>query len=501
MVKEGKLPNMGRLMEEGYYGELESTVPILSPVAWTSFSTGVNPGRHGIFDFLTRQEDTYQIIPTFSTQRMIRPLWKVASEMGKMVAILNLPATFPLDYVNGIMIVGEPIQLQDNRRVFPPELFEELAGRFGKGFLKPTDSRSEKGLLKDLLYSVEMWTGVSRYIAERVNWDLFIVVFTAPDPAQHFFWKYIDKTHPYYDENSIYRGAIYEVYRRVDWAIGELSKLEGNDTNILILSDHGFGPLYKTIPITDWLIKNGYLLFKNRSRVGRKGNLMGMMRFALWRLGVMGPFPPIPTLDGVEWSKTKVYSFGSSNALFVNLKGREPEGIVNPGREYYELLEEVASGLKEMTLPGGLKPVDKVYKRNELYLGSSHSPDLFIQCRKGFGVAIEVKPGWERWTPTRWSGTHIGKGVLIMKGPDITYGRVKKARIIDVAPTIYHLLGMPVPIGLDGRVLSEALKRDSLKGLRYSSINIVEKREADITYTDEDIRLVAERLRDLGYLD
>lgn len=508
MLREGKLPNIGKLMGDGCHGELESTVPLLSPVAWTSFSTGMHPGNHGIFDFLTRKINTYEIIPASSTSRLIKPVWQVVSEMDKNVVVLNVPATFPPDDVKGFMIAGEPTPFHDERRISPKELYGELSERFGKDFLYPSRFKSKKSLLNDLIHSVELWTDIARHLLGKVNWDLFIVTFIASDTVQHYFWKDMDEKHPSYNKNSagIFKTAIYEVYRRIDKAVGELLSQMDDNTNIVILSDHGFGPLNQIVFLNEWLREKGYLVFKEGSRSNYKDSVLNLMRLVLKKFGLMDNLLPPLGLKGVDWAKTKVYFLGVSDDLFINLKGREPEGIVNPGGEYEELLDEVATGLEHMTLPGDLKPIEKVYKSNKLYPDNSHSPDLLIKCRNGFDLVKEGDPlgafkGLRRWGENTWSGTHADKGVLIMKGPCIRNTSIEGARIIDVAPTVYHLLGVPVPAGLDGRVLSETLEDNSLKHLNYSNIDIRQGKSSDTTYTEDDTKLVAQRLKDLGYLD
>ena len=120
LVQSGDLPNFAKLMARGSYGELKSTMPILSPVAWTTFATGVRPGKHGIFNFLARKDNTYAVVPASSAQRRVKPVWKVAGEHDRKVIVMNVPASFPPDEVNGMMIAGDPTPFHDERRVFPP---------------------------------------------------------------------------------------------------------------------------------------------------------------------------------------------------------------------------------------------------------------------------------------------------------------------------------------------------------------------------------------------
>ncbi len=509
LVKAGRMPNFEKLMGKGSHCELRSTLPILSPVAWTTFSTGVRPGKHGIFNFLARREEDYEIIPYSSKQRRIKPVWKVAGEAGRKVMVLNVPATFPPDPVNGIMIAGDPAPFFDARRVHPPEAYGKLEARFGGKFLKPAPPlRGERAFLDGLLGSVELWTEVTKQALEGGDWDLGVVVYTATDTVQHFFWSDLDPSHPLHDGKTAagHGSAIHSVYEKIDWAAGELLKTAGGDADIVVLSDHGFGPLNRPVPLTNWLVDRGYLSYLPGRQDNRRGGILEAARFLLSRFGLIDGLPPIGMLKHVDWEKTRVYFLGVSGDLFVNLKGREPRGIVEPGAEYDDLVSRMAEELKGMRLPCGSAPVEKVFTGRDLYPGSPGAPDLLIQWARGFDVVKEGDPGnflkgFRSRTGNQWSGTHLENGILILSGPSIRGSGLTGADIGDVAPTVYHLLGLPVPRMTDGKVLAGALTDESRRTLAYTDMPIAEDGFPGPAFTDEDSRKIAESLKNLGYIE
>jgi predicted AlkP superfamily phosphohydrolase/phosphomutase len=509
LVKSGDLPNFAKLMARGSYGELKSTMPILSPVAWTTFSTGVRPGKHGIFNFLVRRDMTYEVIPASSAQRRVKPVWKVAGEHDRKVIVMNVPATFPPDEVNGLMIAGDPTPFHDERRVFPAAAYGDFEKSFGPGFLKPAPPfRGEAGFLNNLLKSVDLWTNLVKQRMQQQDWDLSVVVYTATDTAQHFFWKNIDQAHPLYREKTAeqFGDAIRAVYKKIDGALGELSALAGDDASVVVLSDHGFGPLYQAVPLTKWLIAKGYMTLKEGGTRKKRGVLLRTIRYLMGRLRLTEGLPPLSVLADVDWEKTKAYFLGVSGDIYINLQGREPRGIVAPGSEYEELVDRMSRELLALTLDDGSKPIAAVYKGKEVYSDSTGAPDLFVLWEKGFDLLKEGEPDnlFQRLrarSGNKWSGTHLEKGILLLSGASIVHSVLPNAAIEDVAPTIYHLLGMPVPRSVDGAVLTQAFDDTASQAVTYSDTDITEPGVSGSDFSDDDTRKVAESLKNLGYIE
>jgi predicted AlkP superfamily phosphohydrolase/phosphomutase len=369
---------------------------------------------------------------------------------------------------------------------------------------------------------------VRKLMAER-EWDLFTLVFRATDLAQHYFWRFMDPGHPDHtpEEAERYGNLIPRVYEECDAAIARLMEAAGPGTNVFVVSDHGFGRETKMVHLSNWLHHLGYLRF-NQSPLGRLKKLtfdLGMtadnVMNTLGRLGLEKLFTRATremksrifstfflNYGDIDWSRTRAYARGQIGQIFLNVRGREPEGIVDPGDEYRILRSEIIQRLHEMTDPDNGRPmVDRVYVKEEIYTGKhvEAAPDILIDWRDMEYWAFDVLAGGRKIVApnlrTR-SGGHRMNGIFLALGPDIAGTQLDDARIIDVAPTLLHLLGLPVPDHMDGRVLQEVFAETSAAArqpVRFESTNGSGPAET-VGYTPEEEEKVKERLSQLGYL-
>lgn len=507
-IKQGKLPNIASFLQEGCYGELESTIPPLSPVAWTSFATGVSPDKHGIYDFFLKDKTDFNIEFCHSKMRLVKPFWELAGQLGKKVCIIDVPASFPADTVNGCMISGEPYS-SNKERFFPQGLYFELTKKFGMDFLKVINP--EKGIdLEGCLNLLERKYHVIDYLLGKTDYDIITVVFTITDVIQHFMWHTIDERHPKYRTASPEKGKIIsKVYQKLDDVIGDFLHNLRDNYNIIILSDHGFGPLYEKKSLSDWLVKNGYLFFTNKNNANKTGSFLRFFtrRFMKKTERITSGFKE--AINEIDWSKTRVYFSGSAGGIYINLRGREPYGIVEQGHGYESLKESLILKLKEMRSEiNGEKIIKEIYQSEHLYPESvvKNLPDLFILCNKGFDILNEVVPT-KRFVKNpmqQWSGTHVLDGIFMAKGPSIEEGKkIKKAKIIDVAPTIYYLADIPLPRGMDGGIISSAIRKEYLakRPPMYSNM-LVQKEGGEYgIFTQDEFKAVEDRLKGLGYIE
>lgn len=530
-IKEKRLPSLSYMMENGVYDELKSTIPILTPAAWSSFMTGKNPGKHGIVGFFTREKDSYAVKVVNSTDRVAREIWTILSENGKKVGIINVPLTYPPKSVNGFMITGMMTPPNSDNFTYPTLLREEVEKVVGGGTLDPllTSLEREDVFINELFDSTEKLAKISLLLIEKQEPDLFMVVFNSTDYIQHRFWKYIDPQHPEYKaENSVrYRKMVLQFYQKIDEILGNFLKMADERTTVIVMSDHGAGPLHKYIHVNSWLIQTGLLKLRKR--------LTTRLKRFLYKIGIT-PFKIVNTLfsihlgniriktnrtdkklqnistklfmsfSDVNWSKTKAYSIGTG-IIYINLKGREPSGTVSPGQEYESLRDQITTWLYELKDPEtGELVIEKVYKKEEVYSGPHIDtlPDLvFIP-----------KPGYTTFEDHRFaadsvitisksvSGTHKLNGIFMMKGDGIKKSTtLQDTSIMDVAPTILHLLGLPIPTDMDGKVLKEALtssylRLNPIKYAKDSTRFFLKKR--DKVY--EDDAEIKSRLQALGYI-
>ena len=241
--KQGKLPNICGLMDTSIYGNLESTVPPITPAAWTSFLTGQNPGKHGIFDFMEREPHSYNFRYINSKARKSPSLWKILSNEGYKVGVLNVPMTYPPEEINGFLISGLDAP-DEERAVFPEELFYDLEKNVG-GF--QLDIRHLGNMRNDIqrlafLDEVkdveEQRVRVLLYLQKKYQCDFLMIVFNATDQVQHHFWHYMDTSHPKYDPlgSEKFADAIYDIYNKVDELIGQLQiELQPTDQRVNII--------------------------------------------------------------------------------------------------------------------------------------------------------------------------------------------------------------------------------------------------------------------------
>jgi len=530
-IKEKKLPSLSYMIENGVYSELRSTVPILSPAAWSSFMTGKNPGKHGIVGFFTREKDSYDVNVVNSTYRSAREIWTLLSENDKKVGVVNVPLTYPPKSVNGFMITGMLTPPNSDNFTYPPLLKEEVEKIAGGGTLDPllTSLEREEVFLNELFDSTEKLAKISLLLFEKQKPDFFMVVFNGTDYIQHRFWKYINPKHPEYETEKFvkYRELFLNFYQKIDEILGNFLKMADERTTVIVMSDHGAGPLHKYMHVNSWLIQMGLLKLKKR--------LLTRLKRFLYKIGIT-PVKIVNALfsihlgniriktnrtdkklqnistklfmsfSDVNWSKTKAYSIGSG-VIYINLKGREPSGTVSPGQEYESLRAHITTRLYELKDPEtGEFVIEKVYKKEEVYSGSHIDtlPDLVFIPKPGYTTFEEhgFAANSVITQSKSVSGTHKLNGIFIMKGGGIKKSTtLQDTSIMDLAPTILYLLGLPIPTDMDGKVLEEALTSSYLRlnPIKYAkdSTQFFLKKRDKVCEDDAEIK---SRLRALGYI-
>jgi len=531
---QGHLSTLRRLMAEGAWGELRSTIPPMTAPAWTSFATGKNPGKHGLYDWIYRHRDGYDVSPVTAQHCTEPTLWFLLSASGRRVCTLNVPMTYPPQPINGMMISG---MLAPSTRVtitYPAELLDEIEAEVGEYLLYPDPGQaysdgSVDAFLKRLYRTGETRLRVFEYLRRREDWDFFMVVFNGTDTVQHAMWKHMSPDHPLHDPAKAhkYGDAILRYYQYIDQALGRITDSLDDDTVLIIMSDHGFGPFHKFIHVNNWLMQQGWLQIKRGVLAQLKAGLFHLgfspmkVYNLLMRLGLGGLKREVVRGKGqgllktlflsfseVDWSRTVAYSLGNVGQIYLNVRGREPQGIVEPGEEYEALRNEIMAGLAELRDPTtGERVVQEIYRREEVYAGHhlERAADiLFIPTRMeyfGFGEyefgSNKIIERVERGI----SGTHRMNGVVLMWGEPVAPAvELQGANIYDLAPTILYLMGEPVPTDMDGRVLADGLQPvyADLSDLRYKKLVATGATATDEQSADDEA-IITERLRNLGY--
>ena len=536
MVERGELPNIEGLMKSGVSADLQSTIPPITAPAWLSFMTGKNPGKHGIFHFIGDTHKTYRGKVKSATDLKAKTIWTILSEHNKYMTLVNVPLTYPPTPINGIMISGIGTPLGSQNFTYPKDIYKELLREVGDYKVDYTDDRillsgdnisaHLQDLIQNLNYMSAKRTGSVLYLLKRYDWDLFMVVYVIADRLQHIYWKFMDTSHPDHDPElaKLFGKAIFEGYRTVDEAIGRILSEAGNDVTVIIMSDHGFGPLYKCFFVNNWLMKIGLLTLKRTLPIHFSMTHTPVKRILTkLGMGITGKFLPqeilrlrIPRLsmtpkkwdELVDWSRTKAYA-ADDLGISINLKNREPKGIVNPGEDFEKLLKFVEDELYKLKdSEKGEQVVDRVVRREKLYTGPyvDEAPDLLF-AMKGLSYLPDPYRIHSQDIfgphPNRWSGTHRFNGILMMKGPEIKPSvSLSNPKIIDIAPTILYILDQKVPRGMDGRVLEEAFHPNVLNTypIIYDESEGQEGQKPLDLLSKGDEEEICRHLKGLGYL-
>lgn len=534
-VEQGKLPQLAALMQEGCWGPLRTVIPPSTAVAWNSFASGKGPGRHGLFEFMRRRPNSYRIEPVNSDEVESARLWDIMAFHGKQSIILNLPITYPVRPLNGQMVAGLPVPASGPNRCYPENLIEEFE-KIVPGY-KPLPSvsfsgKNEKEYLEDLLGTLQNKITIARHCLKNKAWHLFVQVFSETDFSMHSFWRYADNTHSKYrpEDYQRYGDAIFKVYRVIDDFIGEVRQ-NYPEVPLLLVSDHGFGPLEYYIYSNTWLLREGFLTPKRslaaqlKYRAFQAGvspsnifsmiNMIGLSKVKRKVKGTQAGYSLAEkvffSFPDIDWRRSRAYSIGGGIAglIFVNLEGREPEGVVKPGADYEATRDEITQRLRQFRDPKtGEALIGEIYKREELFDGPffERAPDLvYFPKDPRYIVFSSFSFSSHRVIrdPGHYiTGQHRMDGIFLMHGAAVKKGQhLKNARIIDIAPTALYLMGHPIPNDMDGDVLTGGLAD---KVLREQPIDRMEfehnKNDEQMVYSEEDRAEVEARLKSLGYL-
>ncbi len=414
-IEDGTMPQMAELVRRGTLLQMDTSIPDISSVAWTSFMTGANPGRHGVYGFLDLQPNSYKIYFPNSTHIHSETLWDVAGGAGRRSVVINVPSTYPAKPLNGVLVSGF-VAIDLNKATYPTQLVPKLREL---DYRVDVDARkvqqSHDALMEDILKTLERRVETLLYLFDSEKWDLFIGVITCTDRLQHFFWDAIE------DDNHKYHSGFREVYRRADNFLGQIAERLGDET-LLIMSDHGFTGIKKQVYLNRWLMDNGYLKLNDNAR---------------------------SVEDIAEGSRAFALDPGR---VYINVKGRYPNGAVDPS-DRKKLADEIKQGLSEIAADGA--PIAKrIYERGELFCGRciESAPDLCVQSVYGYDLKGAVNKQ-ELMDREVFTGMHTQDDATLFINEPASAFRAGKPHITDVAPTVLEALGLGVPKTMDGRSL------------------------------------------------
>lgn len=431
----GQLPTFRRIKKEGYFGLSVPPIPAQTPVAWTTFMTGKNPGKHGIFSFAMRKPGTYEREIIQPQTNKAKNLWNILSEEGKNVGVINVPMS-DVDGIRGFIIPG--FVSQNEGIPYPDKVKDRIKRIVGVDRLVGdveieilNKVKSEPDLFfKRVNQITDQTARVAHHLFQEEDWDFFMTVFMGTDRIQHFFWRYVDESHPKF-EKTRFTEFVKDYYIKMDKIIGDFIQSADKDTTIIVLSDHGFCPVHSEVIVNNYLQELGFLKVKNGK---------------------------------IDLHNSKAVSYGYGD-IWLNIKGREPHGIVNTGEEYEATRNQIIHQLEKVRIDGK-KPWKDIKKREEMYHGNyvKNAPDLLIVFNEGWQAArrpeITERNKQKRYINDnpRWSGGHDGThdpadvpGIIGVYSPGIQGGKKLTIHLWDVAPTILDLMGISIPTDMDGK--------------------------------------------------
>jgi len=540
-MESGRLPNLKRMADAGCVGDLDSIYPPETPAAWPSFMTGKNPGKHGVFDFIVYDPETKTEHPVNSRRRDGKTVQEYLSDAGKTSLILNVPTTYPPQPIKGAVVSGFLTPADAKDYAHPVELVEEFEREYGRyplffesmSFVAGLSDYNCKAFMEELEWMDSTKFDVAEKLFDRHDPDFTMLHIWGTDRLQHELWHCIDPNHPRYDAKMAAKWGerIENYYTMLDERIGRLAEKAGEDAITFVISDHGFGPTHYFVDLNSWLLREGFITLKNNWRVKLKkllwhtgitpNNATKLVWPFLRYLSVFKAIAPETTIrkstgaisipgmlnlqKDVDWDKTRAYAPAGWSGIYINTKGIRPHGSVDP--DDYELIrDEIVQRWKELKNPKTGEPVGgPIHVNKDMYNGpySPYGPDVMPLplnehympvCFFGF---TSHEPVYENIT---LFGNHQINGILLGHGPGIAQGTIDCAELIDMAPTILHLLGHPVPDDMDGKVLTDMFS----DGLRETEVATMDAgagtSNATEGLTEEEEEELRQKLMGLGYL-
>ena len=445
------LPNLSALRQRGSWGKLTSCMPPITVPAWSCMASSKDPGQLGIYGFRNRKDHSYDGLDIAMSFAVKEPrIWDILTRAGIPSIIIGVPGTFPIMKPNlGQMIscflTPNPMDAYGNddpvkQFTHPRQLKDTLKQLVGEYMVDVKDFRTEDKawLLEQIHQMTERRFKVIRHLAKSEPWKLLWFVEMGGDRIHHGFWKEMDPGHHRHVPGNPFQDAILKYYKRLDTLIGEfIAENDPSRTAFLVVSDHGAKRMDGGICFNDWLIKEGYLVLKEP--------VSGTTKFSN---------------KLIDWSKTRAWGDGGYyGRCFINVAGREPQGIV-PRDQYDALRNELIQKLEALPDHNGRQIGTRVYKPESVYKRAERvPPDLLVIFGDLHWRSVGTVGNRSIYTFENDTGpddaNHAQEGMYILALPDGNGPRGRKdgPTLYDVAPTILKALNQPVPTDMIGSPL------------------------------------------------
>lgn len=431
------MPNTRRLMEEGIYGNLESTIPPITVPAWMCMMTGRDPGELGIYGFRNRKDYSYDNLYIVNSHAVTVPtLWDIVGTHGKKSVVLGVPLTYPPKPFPGWMVSSFLTPSLNSQWCFPPRLKREIAQVASDYLIDVPNFRTERRaeLERELFQMTEARFKLARHLIKTKAWELFVMVEMGSDRLHHAFWRFWDASHRKHEPDSPFSDTMRRYYATLDTELGRLLELVDENTTVLIVSDHGAKRMDGGICINEWLQQHGYLTLKTRPQE-------------------ITPFSP----DLVDWHRTQAWGEGGYyGRIFLNVKGREPHGTILP-QDYEKVRDELKARLEAIVDETGDNIGTRVFKPEEVYRECRNiAPDLGVYFGNLYWRSVGSIGYDSIYTYENDTGpddcNHAQMGIFVMKSPQCKdTGLVQARHLYDVAPTVLQEFGIAIPPEMRGQ--------------------------------------------------
>ncbi len=438
-----QLPTISGLMERGSYGRLTSVIPPITVPAWSCMMASRTPGDLGVYGFRNRSDHSYDggFIATSAAIEAPR-LWDLVTRAGGSSIVLGVPGTYPPRPLKGVMVSCFLTPSLESRYTYPPALRDEIAEVVGEYVFDAKDFRTDdkERLLGQIYEMTDRRFALAQHLLATRPWDLFALVEMGPDRMHHAFWKYMDPEHRKHESGSPFESAILDYHRHVDGLLAKLLEQVDEDTVVFVLSDHGAKRLDGGIRINEWLRREGLL-----ATLAEPDGVSSLRDV------------------GVDWPRTTAWGEGGYYArVFLNVRGREPEGVVEPD-EYEAVRDDLARRIAAIPDDAGRPISTAVYRPEDLY-EEPHGvpPDLIVVFGDLFWRSVGTVGG-DEGIQTLENDTgpddanHAQDGLYVVAGPGIEARGRTDAHLLDIAPTVLEVLGIEREPGMRGESLLPTL--------------------------------------------
>jgi len=460
-IKQGALPNIASIKRDGIWADMESVLPPVTSPNWKCFSTGRNPGKLGIFWWENIDWTNRRVYYPTARKSENKEIWDYIGDAGMKVGIIGMPNTYPPKKVNGFLVAGGP-DAQEQGFTYPAELEKELKKQGWRNNPQEMLSIAREKSSQETHEIIDRHFKIANILRDKYELDFLMVAVFHSNSLQHFLW------------NAPETKKAWEI---IDKQIGEFVK---QDSDIIVMSDHGSNKITEVFNINTWLEQEGYLSLnlKITSIIYRLGitrrNLITLLSQVKARSAIRKLVPnslwerlyaEIPNETGeimkkaktskVDWKKSKALASGQG-PIYLNPRNKDND----------RLKKEIKQKLENLVSPStGDKIVEKVYSKEEIYHGKylNEAPDLIIDQAKGVHIPGGIGQRGIFDSPQRWKAENKKIGLFMAYGPNIKKaGKIDNISILDLAPTILHLMNITIPNDMDGRVLKEIFRENSL---------------------------------------